>query len=203
MLNYVLDRDWTLNRSGPLSSVHPQDSSQRGHCDQCSLRQIRESVWEKEREREREREREKERESWATHRAGESEPRPTSGTTSRPTSGPTSASARSPTRAPTTVDFPVFISLSKTPTKRPTNASTFSVQKREGRWPCRETVRDKYLLTGLQIFGTWIWLQILANFCLLHSCGGNCFAHSWSFLLTLEFYCLQSLEVFLRHTFPL
>ena len=28
---------------------------------------------------------------WATHRAGESEPRPTSGTTSGPTSGPTSA----------------------------------------------------------------------------------------------------------------
>ena len=64
---------------------------------------------------------------WATHRAGESEPRPTSGSTSGTTSGPTSAPTRSPTRAPTTgptrVDFPVF-SPSRTPTKRPTKAST-------------------------------------------------------------------------------
>ena len=46
------------------------------------------------------------RHSLATHRAGESEPGPTSGstsgTTSGPTSGPTSAPTRSPTRAPTT-----------------------------------------------------------------------------------------------------
>ena len=69
---------------------------------------------------------------WATHRAGESEPRPTSGstsgTTSGPTSGPTSAPTRSPTRAPTTgptrVNFPVFCPLkdnTKAPTKRPTS----------------------------------------------------------------------------------
>ena len=64
---------------------------------------------------------------WATHRAGESETRPTSGftsgTTSGPTSGPTSAPTRSPTTGPTRVDFPVF-SLSRTPTKCPTKAST-------------------------------------------------------------------------------
>ena len=43
---------------------------------------------------------------WTTHRTGESEPRPTSGSTSGPTSPPT--------RAPTRADFPVF-SPSRTP----------------------------------------------------------------------------------------
>ena len=56
----------------------------------------------------------------ATHRAGESGPRPTSGSTSGPTRWPTRWPTRAPTTAPTRVDFPVF-SPSRTPT---TKAST-------------------------------------------------------------------------------
>ena len=55
---------------------------------------------------------------WA-YRAGESEP--------RSTSGPTSAPMRAPTRGHTRVDFPVFSpsrTPTKAPTKRPTKAST-------------------------------------------------------------------------------
>ena len=68
---------------------------------------------------------------WATPRAGESEPRPTSGSTSGTTSGPpsrpTSAPTRAPTTGPTTADFPVFNpsrTHTKAPTRRPTNVST-------------------------------------------------------------------------------
>ena len=72
---------------------------------------------------------------WAMRRAGESEPRPrsgsTSGITSGPTSGPTSAPMRSPTRAPMTgptrVDFPVF-----SPSRTPMNAPTKRPTKSEG-----------------------------------------------------------------------
>ena len=78
---------------------------------------------------------------WARHRAGESEPRPTSGstsgTTSGPTGGPTSSSTRSPTRAPTTgptrLDFLVF-SPSRTPHESSYETSHEGVHGRAHEW---------------------------------------------------------------------
>ena len=57
---------------------------------------------------------------WATHRAGESEPRPTSGTTSGPTSAPTRSPTKPPRQDPRGL-ISLFSSLQGLPRKLPRN----------------------------------------------------------------------------------
>ena len=98
---------------------------------------------------------------WARHRAGESEPRPTSGstsgTTSGPTSGPTSASTRSPTRAPTRLDFPVF-SPSRTPHESSHETSHEGVHPKHQNllfWDLSLFLKFRLKSPNLVDFGSW------------------------------------------------